>query len=228
MAAGMGFEVGIVSNAYWAISPEDALAYLRPFAGLVADLSVSSDLFHYSEKLSRQAHNAAAAAKKLGISSGVITIERPEVCTDAGSGQIPAGESGVMYRGRAAEKLAPYAPGQPWETFTACPHEDLREPGRVHLDPLGNLHICQGLVIGNLHVTSLAEICNRYDADSHPICGPLLAGGPAALVREYTLPHQDRYADACHLCYSARLALRGRFPDVLAPGQMYGEALKVS
>jgi len=222
MAAGMGFEVGIVSNAYWAISPEDALAYLQPFAGLLADLSVSSDLFHYNEKLSRQAQNAGAAAKMLGIPTGLITIERPEGSADTGSGQIPPGESGVMYRGRAAEKLAPYAPGHPWETFTACPHEDLRDPGRMHLDPLGNLHICQGIVIGNLHETPLAELCDRYDADRHPICGLLLAGGPAALVSEHALPHQDRYADACHLCYSARLALRGRYPDSLTPGQMYG------
>ena len=71
-----------------------------------------------------------------------------------------------------------------------CPHEDLREPGRVHLDPLGNVHICQGVVIGNLFETPLKEICENYDADAHPICGPLLAGGPAALVTEYNLPHE--------------------------------------
>jgi hypothetical protein len=122
------------------------------------------------------------------------------------------------------EKLASRAPGQPWEGFDSCPHEDLREPGRVHLDPLGNLHICQGLVIGNLFEKPLKQICEEYDPDSHPICGLLLAGGPAALVTEYNLPHASPsgYADACHLCYVARANLRLRFPELLAPDQMYG------
>ncbi len=53
-----------------------------------------------------------------------------------------------MFRGRAALKLAAQVPGHPWDTFTTCPSENLREPGRVHLDPCGNLHICQGILAG--------------------------------------------------------------------------------
>ena len=127
-----------------------------------------------------------------------------------------------MYRGRAAVKLASRAISHPWEEFVSCPHEDLREPGRVHLDPYGNLHICQGLVIGNLFEEPLQQICQEYEADAHPICGLLLSGGPAALVSEYSLPHASHYADACHLCYEARLALRSRLPEILGPDQMYG------
>lgn len=51
-AAQMGFSVGIVSNAYWATSLDDAIEWLKPMAGLVQDLSVSSDLFHYNEAIS--------------------------------------------------------------------------------------------------------------------------------------------------------------------------------
>jgi hypothetical protein len=127
-----------------------------------------------------------------------------------------------MYRGRAAETLAPEARQQPWDQFTACPHEDLREPGRLHVDPFGHLHICQGISVGNLFQRPLKEICETYDPDSHPITGPLLAGGPAELVRRYGLPHQEGYADACHLCYESRRALRERFPEILVPDQMYG------
>jgi hypothetical protein len=68
----------------------------------------------------------------------------------------------------------------------------------------------------------LIEICARYEAEAHPICGPLLNGGPAALVTEYALPHEESYADACHLCYEARQSLRERFPAILLPDQMYG------
>jgi hypothetical protein len=222
MAAGMGFHVGIVSNGYWATSVEDAYVWLQPFAGLIKDLSISSDTFHCGECLGEQPQNALVAAKWLKIESGLIRIaplEEPDAPQTLG--QI--GDMGaVMFRGRAARQLAPRARQQPWEGFTRCPHEDLREPGRVHLDPLGNLHICQGIAIGNLFETPLKEICAAYDPDTHPICGALLEGGPAALVSEYNLPHEPAYADACHLCYEARLALRERFPAILTPDQMYG------
>ncbi|MDL1912254.1 radical SAM protein [Chloroflexi bacterium CFX6] len=222
MAADLGFSVGIVSNAYWANTVADATEWLRPFAGRLSDLSVSSDLYHCEKCLGENPQNAVVAAKWLGIPTGVIAVAQPDEASKESHGQLEEEESGVMYRGRAAEKLASRAPSHPWEGFVSCPHEDLREPGRVHLDPLGNLHICQGIVIGNLFEKPLKQICEEYDADVHPICGPLLAGGPAALVTEYNLPHESSYADACHLCYEARTALRARFPELLAPDQMYG------
>lgn len=218
----MGFSVGIVSNAYWAEDLESALEWLRPFAGILEDLTVSSDLFHYSEKVSRQAHNAAKAANELGIPVGTISIARPDDQALAGPGQIPEGDSGVMYRGRAAEKLVANVPHHPWTKFTSCPYEDLREPGRVHVDCYGNLHGCQGIVIGNLFRQPLKEIAASYNPDGHYIIGPLLIGGPAQLVRTYGLEHQPEYADACHLCYSIRQILRTRFPHILTPDQMYG------
>lgn len=222
-AAGMGFQVGVVTNGYWSTEVEDALEWLRPLAGLVQDLSVSSDLYHWSEKLSRQAETARRAAEKLNIPAGVISVAQPEAADSVSpSGQLPVGESGVMYRGRAAEKLVEQACLHSWKQFAECPYENLREPGRLHLDPLGNLHICQGISLGNVFRTPLSQICEKYDADAHPITGPLLAGGPAELVRRYGLEHREGYAGACHLCDQARRSLRGRFPDILMPDQMYG------
>jgi hypothetical protein len=224
-AAAMGFEVGVVSNGYWANDVEDALESLRPFAGLLQDLSISSDLFHYSEKLSLQAKNACAAAEQLGFDASVMSVARPEETgVSTWIGQLPPGDSAVMYRGRAADKLAPLAVHQPWDEFVRCPHEDLREPGRLHVDALGNLHVCQGISVGNLFETPLGAICATYNPDAHAITGPLLAGGPAELVRHYALPHAKSYADACHLCDEARRALRPRFPEVLGPDQMYGSS----
>ena len=223
-----GFQAGIVSNAYWATTLEDALAWLNPFAGLLQDLTVSSDLYHYDEVKSQQSGNASAAARQLGIPVGSIAVAQPEEVNvslaDPVVGQLPQGLGGVMYRGRAVEKLASRATQFPWEGFTTCPHEDLREPGRVHLDPLGNLHVCQGIVIGNLFQQLLRDICTSYVPEAHPVVGPLLAGGPAELARRYDLTPGEgaTYADACHLCYATRLALRQRFPAELAPDQMYG------
>jgi MoaA/NifB/PqqE/SkfB family radical SAM enzyme len=217
----MGFTVGIVSNAYWATTMADAEEWLRPFVGYLADLTVSSDLFHCDEELGEKPRNAVVAAQLLGIPTGVIRVAQPDAVAKQHRGQIQD-ESTVMYRGRAAQKLVSRATRHPWEGFESCPHEDLREPGRVHLDPFGNVHLCQGLVLGNLFERSLKQICEEYDADAHPISGPLLAGGPAALVSEYHLQPASSYADACHLCYEARTKLRERFPETLKPDQMYG------
>ncbi len=222
LAKQSGHHVGIVSNSYWATSVEDAITWLQPFVGLIDDLSISSDEYHYDEALSRQARRAQLAADQLGIPLGVISIAPPAVEAAGVIGQLPASESGVMYRGRAAQKLAAKAVQQPWTTFTTCPYEDLREPGRLHVDPFGNLFVCQGIVIGNLFQTPLKDICAAYAPEAHPIVGPLSRGGPIELVKHYALPHAESYADACHLCYEARLALRHRFADMLAPDQVYG------
>ena len=225
-AARLGFPVGVVSNGYWATSVEDAVEWLRPLAGLLEDLSLSSDVYHGNEQLSQQTQNARAAAGQLGIPCGVISIAQPEADRAAStSGQLPEGESSVMYRGRAAHKLAGRAALRPWAQFTACPHEDLREPGRIHVDPLGNVHICQGIALGNAFRTPLKELCATYDPDAHPITGPLLAGGPAELTRRYSVAHAEQYADACHLCDATRRALRERFPEFLMPEQMYSAAV---
>ena len=220
-AAEMGFSVGIVTNAYWAASVRDAAEWLQPLVGRLSDLTVSSDLFHCESELGERPQNALAAAKWMDIPSGMISIAQPEEVAPQTHGQIKD-QGAVMFRGRAAVNLAPRVTQHPWNTMTECPHEDLLEPGRVHLDPLGNLHVCQGIVIGNVFERRLKDICDEYDPERHPICGPLRQGGPAALVEEYNLPHAEAYADACHLCYEARLALRQRFPEILGPDAIYG------
>jgi MoaA/NifB/PqqE/SkfB family radical SAM enzyme len=226
LAAEAGYRVGLVSNAYWATEVEDAIEWLRPFCGRIEDLSVSSDLFHHDEKLDQQAQNASTAAERLGIPVGYISIAQPDLSdSEAKVGQLPLGESPVVYRGRAVKKLAGDAPGIPWDQFTECPCENLEDPGRVHLDPLGNVHICQGLSLGNVFQTPLKSICEAFDPASHPVIEPLIAGGPAELVRRFDLPHEPSYADACHLCYQARSALRARMPDILTPDQAYGVGL---
>lgn len=217
LAAEAGFDTGIVTNAYWAIGVEEAALALRPLGHLrLVDLSLSTDLFHGDEQETVEYRLARAAAERLGLPVGVISIEQP--CVES-----PAAEGSLRYRGRAAVKLAAGRPVWPWETFGECPHETLGDPERVHIDALGNVHLCQGLLLGNVNDRPLDALVAGYDPRAHPIVGPLLEGGPAALVRRYDLPHEEGYVEACHLCYRARESLRGRFPDLLGPGQVYGE-----
>lgn len=217
----MGFRAGIVTNGYWATSEEDASLFLNPLAGKIQDLSISSDLFHYNEKISQQSKFITKVAEDLHIPMGIITIEQPECTAATSMGQIPQESSSIMYRGRAADVLAPKVVHYPPTAFTSCPYENLIDPGRVHIDPLGHLHICQGISLGNLFQSTLTEICDGYEPSSHPIIGPILEGGPYGLALKYHVLEDGAYADACHLCYETRKRLRDQFPDILLPDQMY-------
>ncbi len=221
LANDMGFKVGVVTNSYWATSVEDALLWLSPLVGKVQDLTISSDLFHFNDKMSQQSKYVTEAVKQLNLDLGVITIEQPEVQAPSSMGQIPLDTSSVMFRGRAADKLAPKSVHYPARLMVTCPHENLKDPGRVHVDPLGNLHICQGISIGNVLTSTLEDICAQYDPLNHPILGPILKGGPFELANQYHLPIAEAYADSCHLCYEARKMLRSQFPEILLPDQMY-------
>ena len=218
----MGFKPGIVTNAYWATSVEDAEVWLKPLreAGL-AKLSISDDSLHHAEEEGdTPAKKALQAAENLGIPAGAICTEKPAVKTnDEGATEITGG---VMFKGRAVEKLTEGLPRKQWEDLSECPHEDLADPARVHVDAYGNVHVCQGLSIGNIWQTPLAALFESYDANAHPICGPLIKGGPARLAEHYHVPHDETYVDECHLCYLVRLALMDRFPEYLTPRQVYG------
>lgn len=214
-AVARGLRFGVVSNAYWATSEQDAELWLEPLAALgIADLSLSEDAFHGDLPIPEVQH-AIAAATRLGLPQGVLRVGLGPDCT-AGS---------VRLRGRAAHRLANRVRPQPWECFAACPYEDLADPSRVHVDAAGYVHLCQGLAMGQAPAGDIDGVVASYRPREHPIVAPLLAGGPAALVREYALAHEASYGDACHLCYWAREQLRRRFPELLGPGQMYGEGL---
>lgn len=226
LAKARGLRVGVVTNAYGAISGEDALVWLRPLAELGVDhLSISDDPFHYGADPDNPARRASAVARDLGIPTAPICIEKPVVDALPGNGQAkgaPVIGGGAMFRGRAVETLTQGLPQRPWQELTRCPHEELRSPMRVHIDPYGHVHLCQGVVLGNIWQRRLSKLIAGYAPDSHPICGPLLAGGPAGLARAYGIVPEAGYVDECHFCFLVRRALLGRFPEHLAPVQVYG------
>lgn len=224
LAHEMGFKTGIVTNAYWAVSREDAELWLRPLRALeLSDLSVSDDSYHYGDEKETPPKNARAAAEKLGLPAGSICIEKPEIATvNSGHRGKPVLGGGPLLKGRAVENLEEGLPRRDFEEFTECPEEDLRNPVRVHIDPYGNVHLCQGLLMGNMFETPISELFDRYDAESHPICGSLLEGGPALLAKKYNVTHDKKYISACHFCYIVRRSLLDRFPKHLAPPQVYG------
>lgn len=227
MARRAGLKTGIITNAYWGTSLEDAALWLKPLRKLeISDLSISDDSFHHDGKGQNPAKLAAGAAKKLGMPVGTICVEKPSIITPAENdrdSEAPEIGGGVLFRGRAVEKLTGGLPKRDWKTFTRCPYEDLQTPERVHIDPYGNVHLCQGLSMGNMWKAPLSELVQQYNALSHPICGPLVRGGPAHLAKKYGVDHEEKYVDECHFCHIVRMALIHRFPEYLTPMQVYGQ-----
>ena len=221
-----GLRSGIVTNGYWATSAEDAEQWLRPMLDMgIADFSVSVDEFHSRKGEHSPGAIAYRAAERLGLPCARICIAAPcPISADDSSAEKgkPVTGGSVRFKGRAAEKLTAGLPTQPWRELTSCPHEELAAPERVHVDAYGNVHVCQGISIGNMWRTPLRQLLQGYDAPNHPIAGPLLAGGPARLVQQFGLDVADGYVDECHLCYTARKMLLPACPEYLAPREVYG------
>ena len=225
-AAKLGFRVEVLSNCYWASCPEDAMEWLLPMTRAKnVELSLSSDLYHGESWQIEEVKNAVKAANGLNMKVGILSIKHPKADTACPS-EIEGAKVGLyelMYKGRAASELVEKADKKAWREFTKCPYEELANPERIHVDPLGNVHVCQGISIGNAWQKPFSKIIEEYNPYENPILEPLIRGGPVALVEKFDLSHDEFYADACHLCYAARCLLRRKYPNILTPDQMYGE-----
>ncbi len=224
MASQKGLDTSIQTNCFWATTKEDAILWLAPLksCGLSA-LDVSDDGFHHGDKNGNHAGHAMAAAQELGITVDSICITPPEVessCEQIKGAPIYLG--GPKLRGRAVDTLTRGLPTRSCKEFTQCPYEDFNDPGRVHVDPFGNVHLCQGISMGNYWETPFSALVKAYVPETHPIAGPILKGGPLELANTYDIPHASEYVDACHMCSNLCLKLIDRFPQYLTPRQVYG------
>ena len=225
-AVNLGFHVEILSNCYWATCAEDAVEWLLPIAKAEnIELSLSSDFYHGERWETLEVKNAVKAANSLNMKVGILAVKYPNTevpCPNEIEG-AKVGLSELMYKGRAFSELTEKVTKKPWREFTKCPYENFSKQERVHIDPLGHVHVCQGISIGNAWQKPFSKIIEEYNPSENPILEPLVRGGPVALIEKFGLPHDEVYADACHLCCAARCMLRDKYPDMLVPDQMYGE-----
>ena len=221
----MGYKTGLVTNCYWATTAEDAGLWLDPLMTIgIDDLSLSDDAFHHGEVEETPAAKAAAEAARRGLPVSRICIEKPSVSNPEGERGKPLIGGGAVFRGRAAEKLTEGLPVRSPEMMRECLHEELIAPERVHVDAFGHVQVCQGISIGNLRRRAIYEIISEYDAATHPICGPLIQGGPFELARANNLEFQNGFVDECHFCYTVRRMLIDKYREYLAPRSVYGLA----
>ncbi|MEW6250707.1 MAG: radical SAM protein [Planctomycetota bacterium] len=137
--------------------------------------------------------------------------------------------------GRAAVMLAPLLPLRPAATFAgqACAAEVLQSR-HVHIDPGGHVFpgTCAGVILGRAASDapegaggrSLAVLREdlRTGWPRHPVLGPVVGGGPVALlerVRALGYVEKPGYADKCHLCADIRqwLARQGLWREAVGP-----------
>jgi hypothetical protein len=211
-----GFDVGIVTNGYWGNSEEGARLWLEPLLDKgIVDLSISIDDYHDEGRGIENARTAEKAARAACLPVNVLTVEK------AGASSKDTGT--LFFRGRAAEKLTKEVDKHPVEEIGECP-EHPPNIRRLHVDPYGNVLFCQGISIGNMNFESLTKIIGSFEADKHPIIGPLINGGLKELARKAGFSPDGKYADACHLCYAIRsdLISRRMYRFILKPLQAYG------
>lgn len=226
LASKEGYATAIETNTYWANSVEDAKLWLKPLkeAGLSL-LEVSDDVFHHGVESSPTVKYAKTAARDLGIKVNIIRIEHPmDSSKQKQEKGLPVYTGSPKMRGRAADKLTGGLPDRDWQDLRECPFEDLKDPERVHIDAFGNVHLCQGISMGNMWETPLSLLVKDYDPENHPIAGPLMKGGPAQLAITHDAAHQERYVDECHFCTHLCKNLIDKYPIILGPRQVYGLA----
>ena len=220
-------KTALVTNGYWAAAG-DAQLWLQPLkkAGLNS-ISISIGHFHDGHPRRENSQNNKSvlsienAAEELEIDVSWLETKEPYINSQ---GELESG--GVMFRGRAADELTENLPRKSSREFHECPWEDLETPERLHIDPAGRIHICQGIIIGEAGEAkdkSLAKLIEDYDPYNHPIIEPLIKGGPRQLAKETNYNADADYVDACHFCFEIRRKLldTGKCNEYLAPMSVY-------
>ncbi len=227
-AGELGLATGLVTCGYFATTVPDGVMWLRSLkeAGL-GSLEVSMDQLHGGVEPNAHARNLAEAGHLLGLDVSVISVcdPRETECVDTPGKRAGEDPTPAMLRGRAAHELVDGLEVRHVGAFTECPFEELKAPTRVHVDPYGNVHICQGILAGNVWDSSLAQVVHGYDPHEHPVLGPLIEMGPAGLANVTGIGTGSHFASECHACYEIRRALREdpEYRGVLGPNQVYGE-----
>ncbi len=240
--------VRVETNAFWAVSEEQASDFLKLLYALDASIMFSLDAFHERFIPLTHIENAIKASSKLGgqycfevayleCSHRNHPIDRrtdellmimAKRFEQFSSCQIYKGN--IFFNGRAAVKLADIVAtnrGIPEEVCTSVPwwrHGDLDTLELLILDSEGYLSKGCGIAIANVQETSIPQIIRSFDARKHPIFSKLLEVGPLGLAKEaevlgYIL--KNDYADKCHLCQEIREVLQSQYSEFLVPSQHY-------
>lgn len=136
--------------------------------------------------------------------------------------KIGKGSSPATGAGPGSEREIP---NSPCRNLCCCLGETSPfEPQMVWIDPYGNVMICYGLIVGNLHSESLGDILRNYSIRQSPLLEALAEEGPVGLYHlalSRGRQPEGPFADECDLCWKSRHALREDFTSMLGPDECY-------
>jgi organic radical activating enzyme len=216
----LGLIVSVVTNAYWATSPETALSVLAGLPALQL-ISVSTDVYHQKAIPFERVKNAVWAARELG------RLYNISVCTDneddprylkimddlreiVEPDRIRTAVTLPVGRALKALRHLNYRTAST-PTVAACSAAStpvIFPDGRVHacIGPLLTLPTAHPMVLGSLYRESLPEILDR--AELNPVLHILRAWGPHKLVSllserglQELLPAEYICDCVCDVCY---------------------------
>jgi len=225
----MGFNVGVITNGSFARNEEYAIKHLIPLIRLgLSRLYVSNDHYHYKDPASSPAMRTIQVARQLNLETIEVQVVSPiEISANtepffSKAGTRECATRNLMLLGRAAKHLVPGLPDDHLTANMDCPYPDLADPKYVSIDPYGYLHVCQGIALGNVWKVPLSDLLIDTKPANHPILGPILLGGPGELDRVYRTQPIQVSKNPCFYCFQVRSSLLDRFPQYLAPRQVYG------
>jgi MoaA/NifB/PqqE/SkfB family radical SAM enzyme len=229
--------IGIATNGFWGDSLQRAkqtVAQLKQRG--VNGVCLSADKYHQQYIPLEHIQTAAEQvfAQGLGKHSFVVRcyLEEENPATERESFAIPLAPIPVRTIGKGSSLALEAAlgheeglPNSPCRNLCCCLGETSPfEPQMVWIDPYGNVMICYGLIIGNLNAESLVDILENYSVRQSALLETLATQGPIGLyqlaVKTGWQP-VGPFADECDLCWQARYALRGDFPEALGPDECY-------
>lgn len=239
-------DLGLSTNAFWATDIELARKKVLALkkAG-VTGLALSADYYHQQCMSSKGAENLAKVLGESGLTThsyimGARLAEGVEGCKEVnkksdaiaqkvkGNLEIPYAKATERSIGKGSIINTPKKLGVPQgmcsELNTCLGERSPFNPAMVWIDPYGNVMICYGIIIGNLHHNSLNDIIENYSAEKVPLMQKLASKGPKALYQEALekgINMPDSYFDECDVCYQSRKALRKSFPTLLGPNECY-------
>ncbi len=228
--------VGIASNGFWGDSVQHARQTVSQLKQRgVKGVCLSADGYHQCQLPLDHVRTAAEQVAALGLHKHSFVVccvqEESSPPHSAENFALPLAKVSVRKIGKGSA-LKPdgttcdkQIPDAPCSNLCCCLGEmSPFEPQMVWIDPYGNVLLCYGLIIGNLHERSLGDICRDYSVNQSPLLEILAEQGPMGLYRLATAngwQPSGGFADECELCWQARYFLRSSWPGILGPDECY-------